>query len=238
MTQTPQPYRPPGRPRDPAKVEAILDTSWRLFLARGVEGCHRRHDRGRGRRRQDDGLCLLPDKRALFQWKAFVARWRKSRLRRPLPPATSTSATLRDVLIAFGTGIMTFLTSTGAVDFYSGTGQASCGAMPSSRGCSTMLDQGALTAISTAILGEPPRPPFPHRRSARGGGTAGGMWQGMTNYQLMLGIDHAGVVASIPERVSAGVDRFLQAYALPADRARSECQRCGPMPVENGTPTK
>ena len=26
-----------GRPRDPAKVEAILDASWRLFLARGVE---------------------------------------------------------------------------------------------------------------------------------------------------------------------------------------------------------
>jgi len=36
-----------------------------------------------------------------------------------------------------------------------------------------------------------------------------GLWQGTTSYKLMLGIDHEAVVASIPARVAAGVDLFL-----------------------------
>ncbi len=39
-----------------------------------------------------------------------------------------------------------------------------------------------------------------------------GMWQGMTNYQLMLGIDHKKVTKSIPKRVTAGVDLFLKSH--------------------------
>lgn len=41
-----------------------------------------------------------------------------------------------------------------------------------------------------------------------------GMWQGITSSKLMLSIDHNAVTASIPTRVTAGVDLFLKALAM------------------------
>jgi len=67
MTQMPHAPRPPGRPRDPAKVEAILDTSWRLFLARGVEGVTVDTIAAEAGVAKMTLYAYFPDKRALFQ---------------------------------------------------------------------------------------------------------------------------------------------------------------------------
>ena len=49
-----------------------------------------------------------------------------------------------------------------------------------------------------------------------------GMWQGITNYQLMLGIDHDVVVESITSRVALGVDLFLKALSIQHNENPSE----------------
>ncbi len=215
MTQMPQPTRPPGRPRDPAKVEAILETSWRLFLARGVEGVTVDTIAAEAGVAKMTVYAYFPDKRALFQ-EGVRREMAKIEAAQALAPATSASATLRDVLIAFGTGIMTFLTSSGAVDFYS----ALSGELRRDPELARMFYEagpGRTHANLTAILSSPLAASITIDEPRIAAELLFGIWQGMTNYRLMLGIDHAAVVASIPERVAIGVDRFLAAYA--ADRS-------------------
>lgn len=39
-----------------------------------------------------------------------------------------------------------------------------------------------------------------------------GLWQGLSNFQLSLGIDQRRIRSSIPERVEAGLRVFMVAY--------------------------
>ena len=207
MPHTP---RPPGRPRDPAKVEAILDTSWRLFLARGVEGVTVDTIAAEAGVAKMTLYAYFPDKRALFQ-EGVRREMAKIEAAQALAPAMSADATLRDVLIALGTGIMTLLTSSGAVDFYS----ALSGELRRDSELARMFYEagpGRAHANLTAIMSSPLATSIRIDDPRAAVELLFGMWQGMTNYRLMLGIDHAGVVASIPERVVEGVDRFLAAY--------------------------
>ena len=209
MMQTPQP-RAPGRPRDPAKVEAILDASWRLFLARGVEAVTVDTIAAEAGVAKMTLYAYFPDKRALFQ-EGVRREMAKIEAAQMLAPEPSEDTTLRDVLIAFGTGIMTFLTSAGAVDFYS----ALSGELRRDAGLARMFydaGPGRTHANLTDILASPLARGLNIDDPRSAAELLFGMWQGLTNYRLMLGIDHAGVVASIPERVAEGVDRFLAAY--------------------------
>ena len=216
MTQTPQPARLPGRPRDPAKVEAILDASWRLFLARGVEAVTVDTIAAEAGVAKMTLYAYFPDKRALFQ-EGVRREMAKIEAAQALAPEAPPGTTLRDVLIAFGTGIMTFLTSAGAVDFYS----ALSGELRRDAGLARMFYEagpGRTHANLAAILGSPLARGLRIDDPFKAAELLFGMWQGMTNYRLMLGVDHAAVVASIPERVAEGVDRFLAAYAPPRPR--------------------
>ena len=209
MTQTPPP-RPPGRPRDPAKVQAILDASWRLFLARGVAAVSVDTIAAEAGVAKMTLYAYFPDKRALFQ-EGVRREMAKIEAAQALAPVAPDSVTLRDVLIAFGTGIMTFLTSAAAVDFYS----ALSGELRRDAELARMFydaGPGRTHANLAAILASPRARTLRIDDPARAAELLYGMWQGMTNYQLMLGIDHPGIVASIPARVTEGVDRFIAAY--------------------------
>jgi TetR/AcrR family transcriptional repressor of mexJK operon len=120
-------------------------------------------------------------------------------------------ATLREVLITFGIGILTFLTSPGAVDFY---GSLSGELRRDPELARMFYDAGpgrTLANLSAILTSEPPA------GLAIGDAESAaemllGMWQGMTSYKLMLGIDHEAVKASIQTRVKAAVDVFLRAH--------------------------
>ena len=220
MTTSPTPTsRSPGRPRDPAKVEAILDASWQLFLARGVEAVSVDAIAAEAGVAKMTLYAYFPDKRALFQ-EGVRREMAKIEAAQALAPSLHKDATLGDVLIAFGTGIMTFLTSPGAVDFYS----ALSGELRRDAELARLFyDAGPgrthanLAAILASPLAGTVRIDDPHAAAE----LLFGMWQGMTNYRLALGVDHAGVVASIPARVADGVDRFLAAYQPEAEMVRA-----------------
>ena len=212
MTETPKPSpaRAPGRPRDPAKVEAIIDASWRLFLARGVEAVTVDTIASKAGVAKMTLYAYFPDKRALFQ-EGVRREMAKIEAAQALAPEASKDTSLRDVLIAFGTGIMTFLTGAGAVDFYS----ALSGELRRDAELSRMFYEagpGRTHANLAAILASPLAGALHIDDPLGAAELLFGMWQGMTNYRLMLGVDHADVVASIPTRVAEGVDRFLAAY--------------------------
>jgi TetR/AcrR family transcriptional repressor of mexJK operon len=197
-----------GRPRDPAKVEAILDVSWRLFLAHGVDAISVDTIAAEAGVAKATVYAYFPDKRALFQEgvrREMVKIEEAQRLGSP-PPA---DATLRDVLITFGIGIMSFLTSPGAVDFY-GSLSGELRRDPELARMFYDAGPGQTLANLDAILAGPLAVGLviPSVRTASE--MLMGMWQGMTSFQLMLGIDHDEVVSSIPRRVEAGVDAFLK----------------------------
>ena len=208
----PAPSRLPGRPRDPAKVEAILDASWRLFLARGVEAVTVDTIAAEAGVAKMTLYAYFPDKRALFQ-EGVRREMAKIEAAQALAPGAPTDATLRDVLIAFGTGIMTFLASPSAVDFYSALSGELRRDAELAR---TFYDAGPgrTHANLTAILASPLAAELHIIDAAVAAELLFGMWQGMTNYRAMLGVDHHTVVATIPERVADGVDRFIAAYAV------------------------
>lgn len=219
MAGTLPPSRPPGRPRDPAKVEAIVEASWRLFLARGVEAVTVDAIATEAGVAKMTLYAYFPDKRALFQEgvRREMAKIEAAQALTPegaisAPEATG-SASLREVLILFGTGIMTFLASAGAVDFYS----ALSGELRRDAELARMFYEagpGRTHANLAGILAGPLARELAIDDPRGAAELLFGMWQGMTNYRLMLGVDHPEVVAGIPGRVTEGVDRFLAAYPV------------------------
>ena len=217
MTRMPQPPRRLGRPRDPAKVEAILDASWRLFLARGVEAVTVDTIAAEAGVAKMTLYAYFPDKRALFQ-EGVRREMAKIEAAQAIAPDISESTALREVLIAFGAGIMTFLTSPGAVDFYS----ALSGELRRDPELARMFYEagpGRTHANLTAILAGPRARTLRIDDPSAAAELLFGMWQGMSNYKLMLGVDHAAVLAGIHSKVTTAVDRFLAAYA-PSKPAR------------------
>lgn len=204
------PSRPPGRPRDPAKVEAIVEASWRLFLARGVEAVTVDAIAAEAGVAKMTLYAYFPDKRALFQ-EGVRREMAKIEAAQALTPEEWGSAALREVLILFGTGIMNFLASAGAVDFYS----ALSGELRRDAELARMFYEagpGRTHANLAGILAGPLARELAIDDPRGAAELLFGMWQGMTNYRLMLGVDPPDVVAGIPSRVANGVDRFLAAY--------------------------
>jgi TetR/AcrR family transcriptional repressor of mexJK operon len=200
--------RPLGRPRDPAKVESILAAGWRLFLAHGVEPVTVDSIAAAAGVSKATVYAHFPDKRALFQ---ECVRREMAKIEASQQIADIGGKDLREVLITFGTGIMIFLTSPDAVDFYS----ALSGELRRDPDLARMFydaGPGRTLANLSAILGSNLASGLAINDAEGAADMLLGMWQGITSYQLMLGIDHQSVVESIPLRVAAGVDRFLKAY--------------------------
>jgi TetR/AcrR family transcriptional repressor of mexJK operon len=120
---------------------------------------------------------------------------------------------LTDTLRDFGLGIMNFLISDHAVDFYNSlSGElrrhpnlaAKFYAMGPGR---TRANLACILAAATArgeISIEDPEQAAEHLF---------GLWQGFSNFQLSLGIGSAEIKQSIAARVEKGIALFLKAYA-------------------------
>lgn len=204
----PEPPASMGRPRDPAKVEAIPDASWRLFLKHGVEPVSVDTIAAEAKVAKATVYAYFPDKRALFR-EGVRREMAKIEAAQRLGVDPSPGQSLRDVLIDFGIGIMTFLTSSGAVDFY---GSLSSELRRDAALARLFYDAGpgrTLANLSAILSG-----PLARELAIGDAGVAAemllGLWQGMTSYKLMLGIDHDEVVRSIPDRVARGVELLLR----------------------------
>jgi TetR/AcrR family transcriptional regulator, mexJK operon transcriptional repressor len=203
--------KPLGRPRDLAKVEAILDASWRLFLAHGVEAVTIDTIAAEAGVSRGTIYSYFSDKHAIFQ-EGVRREMIKIEAAQAIDPTSFKDVSLEDTLIAFGVGIMEFLTSDSAVDFYN---SLSGELRRNSELAHLFYDTGPgrtranLAAILSAAAATNKLEIDDPEDAAE---ILFGMWQGFTNFQLSLGIEPQKIRESIAIRVQQGVHRFLKAY--------------------------
>ena len=119
-----------------------------------------------------------------------------------------------DQLKAFGMGIMFFLTSKPAVDFYS----VVAGELRRHENLARAfydLGPGRTRAnlaalIDAGVRSEQLRTLDPHLAAEE----LFGLWQGFTNFQFSLGIDIDAIPADLGARVERGVRVFMLAYGI------------------------
>jgi TetR/AcrR family transcriptional repressor of mexJK operon len=189
----------------------MLDASWRLFLAHGVEAVTVDTIAAEAGVSKGTVYAYFTDKRALFQ-EGVRREMAKIEAAQAISSEALATATLEEVLVAFGIGIMTFLTSDGAVDFYSSLS----GELRRDPELARMFydaGPGRNHANLAAILRSSLAAELHIVDSERAAEALLGMWQGLSNYRLSLGIDPGRLVAEIPDRVADGVALFLKAHA-------------------------
>jgi TetR/AcrR family transcriptional repressor of mexJK operon len=208
---TPKTGRPVGRPLDTEKAEAIVAAGWTLFLAHGVEGVALETIAAKANVSKATLYKHFPGKAALFQ--AGVEReMRMIEAAQGLAPGDQTNATLEDRLRQFGLGIMIFLLSDSAVDFYSAlSGELRRHPDLARR----FFDKGpgrtranlsriiAEAIASGELIAEDPD---------EAAEQLFGLWQGMSNFHLSLGVESADIRNSLSRRIDRGLSVFLKAY--------------------------
>ena len=199
-----------GRPRDLDKVRAILDAAWLLFLERGFEATSIEAIAAAAKVSKVTLYTHYPDRVALFE--ASVRRemerieqaqgFHRQDMDRPFV----------EQLCAFGIGIMRFLASKPAIDFYS----VVAGELRRHEDLARAfydLGPGRTRANLAALLdagvrGKELKKLDPHLAAEE----LFGLWQGFTNFQFSLGIDIGTIRADLNARVDRGVRLFMLAY--------------------------
>jgi len=197
-----------GRPPDPAKVEAVLDAGWTLFLAKGFEAVSMEaiaHASGVSR---VTVYKHFPDKAALFA--TAVLRATKRIEAEQQQAGAAPDGPLAERLERFGIALMSFLGSPTAISFYSVlSGELrhhpdvaktfyELGPARTIANLATLLSEAQVSGEIMIADAE------------RAAEMLIGMWQGMSNYRLALAIDTDGYHAALAENVRAGVALFLR----------------------------
>jgi len=198
-----------GRPRDEAKGAAILDSGWALFLERGVGAVSIEAIAARAGVSKMTVYKHFTDKHALFE-EAVLREMRAieaAQAAEPVPEAGDLEATLR----AFGIGIMSYLATGAAIDFYN----VLAGELRRHPDIARTFYQvgpartlGNLAAI-LGRAGDRVRIDDP----AKAAEALFGLWQGASNFQLSLGIDADHDERAIADRVDYGIALFMRAFA-------------------------
>lgn len=184
-----------------------------MFLERGVEATAVEAIAGRAGVSKATFYKHFADKAVLFE--AAMLREMERIEAAQIPPVDSkTPPNLQASLRQFGIGLMNFMVSPPAVDFY----KALSAELARHKGLAQRfydLGPGRTKANLAALL-----------RSAVQSGELEiadplaaaeqliGLWQGISNFQLALDIDSDDVRASIPQRVDAGLRVFFATYEL------------------------
>jgi TetR/AcrR family transcriptional repressor of mexJK operon len=203
--------RPVGRPSDPTLATNLLDAGWQMFLERGVEPVAVEAIAARAGVSKATFYKHFPDKTALFE-EAVLREMERIEAAQKLTALDDTRTDLADRLRRFGIGLMSFLFDQSAVDFYNALSAELARHKTLARRFYE-LGPGRTRANLAAILVEAecdgelvisdPEEAAEHLI---------GLWQGISQYQLSLGISVNSVRASIPKRVDAGIRVFLAAY--------------------------
>ena len=197
------------RPRDHAKGLAILDAGWLLFLERGVKATPIEAIAARAGVSKVTLYSHFPDKVALFE--AAVLR-EMERIEAAQAGGMALGGTIEGQLQGFGLGLMRFLASKPAVDFYN----VIAGELrrhPKLAQAFFDLGPGRSRAnlarlIEVGMGGGMLCPGDPLQAAE----TLFGLWQGFSNYQRALNIDLAALDAELESRVSRGVEAFMTLY--------------------------
>jgi TetR/AcrR family transcriptional repressor of mexJK operon len=200
-----------GRPRDRDKRLAALDAGWSLFLEHGVSATTVESIAAKAGVSKVTLYKYYPDKPALFR-AAVLREMERIEAAQGAHGADDAAAPVADRLRGFGMGIMAFLTSPPAIDFYAAVAgelrrhpdlaRAFYDLGPGrTRGNLARLIEGA-AARGELVCADP-------ERAAE---ELFGLWQGLSNFQLSLGIDADALRAELPERVDRGVAVFLRMY--------------------------
>jgi TetR/AcrR family transcriptional repressor of mexJK operon len=213
-----------GRPPDPGKLDAILDAGWSMFLERGFEAVSVEAVASQAGVSRVTFYKHFPDKAALFEAAVLRATQRIEAEQQgadDLPPGP-----LRERLERFGIGLMRFLGSPTAVSFY---GVLSGELRHHPRIASAFYDLGPARTIGNlaAILREAVdagevRVTSPELAAEM----LVGLWQGMSNYRLALGVDPERYEDELEERVRYGIELFLRGCHV--DRAGAAVTSAAP----------
>ena len=192
---------------------AILDAGWALFLEHGVEATSIAAIAAKARVSKVTFYSHYPDKAALFE--AAVLREMEGIESAQQMPSPACDVPVKEQLRQFGLGILHFLTSKPAVDFYSVIAgelrrhEALARAFHRLGPGRTRANLAGLLAAAVARGELAPLDP------AAAADELFGLWQGFTNYDLLLGIGTDAIRADLPRRVDRGVELFLRCYGAP-----------------------
>lgn len=211
-----------GRPADPALTHRIMDAGWQMFLASGIKAVSVEAIAAQAQVSKATFYKHFADKGALFE-AAVLREMLQIERAQQLPRKAELAQTLEARLHQFGVGLMRFLVSPNAVNFYKSLSGELARHKPLARRFYD-LGPGRTKANLTQLLsaaaqaGEltlaDPEQAAEHLI---------GLWQGISNFELALGIHSARIRRSIPQRVDAGLQVFMAAYAP----KRTETSRSG-----------
>lgn len=209
-TNDPAP-RAVGRPSDPELATRLLDTGWQMFLARGVDAVSVESVAAQAGVSKATFYKHFAHKQALFEAAVLREMERIEAAQQPLGEEAS-GQSLEATLRQFGIGLMEFLASPPAVDFYKALAGELSRHEPLARSFydlgpgRTLSNLAALIceAVSKGEL-ETPDPMLAAEHLI-------GLWQGLSNFQLSLGIDQHRIKSTIPARVDSGLRVFMAAY--------------------------
>lgn len=212
--------RPVGRPRDPAKTEAILDAAWTLFLERGVEAVAMEAIAARACVSKATLYSAFADRKTVFE-AVLLREMEGIEAAQGLLGAPSQDVPITQLLETFGVGLMRFLASEPAIAFF-GPLSADLRRRPSLAQSFWALGPGRTRANLSGLIAL-----GVHRREidipdhGEAADLLFGLWQGFSNLQTALGIETDDVRATIASRVRRGVTVFMTLYAEETGRNKS-----------------
>ena len=203
--------RGPGRPKDEAKGGAILDAGWALFLERGVGAVSIEAIATRAHVSKMTVYKHFTDKHALFE----EAVMREMRAIEAVQTGEVVGAAddLEGTLRAFGVGIMSYLATGAAIEFYNVLAGELRRHPDVARTFYRIGPARTIERLSAILTGAGDRLAIDDPAGAAE--ALFGLWQGASNFQLSLGIDTGKAGAAIADRVDYGIAVFMRAFARP-----------------------
>ena len=203
--------RTPGRPRDLTKGVAILDAGWELFLERGVEATPIEAIAARAGVSKVTLYTHYSDKTALFRAAVEREMERIEAAQRSVSGDGGVGK-VAEQLRAFGFGIMTYLTSKPAIDFYNVVAGELRRHEDLAHAFYELGPGRTRRNLAGLIAAAAARGELSVADPERAADELFGMWQGFTNFQLSLGVDIEAVRRAMPDRVDRSVGVFLRQY--------------------------
>ena len=207
------PRRGVGRPPDHSRMSRILDASWTLFVRSGVEATSMAAVAAQARVSKSSLYADFADRAQLFE-AAMQQAMVRIETDQGLGTDTGTAQPVRQRLLAFGIGIMSFLASDVGVAFY-GTLSAEIRRRPDLSDMFWRNGPGRTRANLAAILTvAAERGEIATDDPAQAADLLFGMWQGFSNLELAVAGGAERVRASVGDRVTSGTDLFLRQHAV------------------------
>ena len=150
-------------------------------------------------------------KQALFEAAVLREMERIESAQQPKDHLDSTQS-LEARLRQFGIGLMDFLASPPAVDFYKALAGELSRRKELSRSFYDLGPGRTLANLASLISEAVSQGELEVSDPVLAAEHLIGLWQGLSNFQLSLGIDQSRIRSTIPARVEAGVKVFLAAY--------------------------